>query len=117
MRIKLAPILDDASRLSEAIESRSWYHACHAAHACLCAMPSPAWAEPTPGLAQYGIGEYECNQELNLLRAQVMAWLAALIRADRTWEVDDDWPEPKNLRASMQRLLAYLPEEATCSHG
>jgi len=104
MRIDLAPILSEADELIAAIEVKSWHCSVNAAHACLRAMPSPAWAEATPGLAQFGPGEWEANQAVNLLRRLVMAALMAFTDERRSWEASDEWPKPTGLRAATDRL-------------
>ena len=117
MRLDLLPILDSASKLAEAIEVKSWHHACNAAHACLCAMPSPAWAETEPGAATYYFSEAQANHLLNQLRQAVMLWLATLVDSSRTWEASDEWPQPKRLTVAIASLRRFVPEEAECIPG
>ena len=104
MRINLALVLTEATNLLNAIEAKSWHHAVNAAHACLSAMPSPAWAEETPGYANYSPGEIEATDLCNRLRMVVMQWMAILSdpRSSRSWEKNDDWPDPKSLRAILR---------------
>jgi len=104
MSINLQEILTQAEKLTEAIEAKSWHHAANAAHACLCAMPSPAWAESEPGLAKYGPGEASLNDWLNMLRRYVLQASLAFVDPDRSWEATDPWPTPYGLR----RILAKL---------
>ena len=61
IRLDIATPVSHARQFLKAVEKKSWYHAVNAAHACLCSMPSPSWAEEAPGLAKYYMGENEAN--------------------------------------------------------
>ena len=111
MRIKLAPVINWAGSLLEAIEAKSWHSACDAAHYCLCCMPSPAWAEETPGAAVYYFDEAEANRALNDLRCNVCVWLSSLASNTRSWEATDDWPQPKRLCQAIEKLTRFVPVE------
>ena len=102
--IDLARILTEAENLIAAIEAKSWHHSVNAAHACLCAMPSPAWAEREPGLAVYGPGEADLNRWVNRLRSHVMRTMEALTDPERSWESIDPWPRPVTLRHIVNSL-------------
>ena len=115
MRIDLPPILLAADRLLAAIEAKSWHNASREAHRCLCAMPSPAWAEETPGAAVYYFDEAEANRALNDLRCNVCVWLSSLASNTRSWEATDDWPQPKRLKMAIEGLQRFVPVEAECS--
>lgn len=113
MRLNLAPIVEQGSRLLEAIDTKSWHHSVNAAHACLQAMPSPAWMEGAPGLAVYGIGEHDANDRLNTLRRNVLVRLLDFLDPNKTWEANDPWPEPIYLRKAVDRLAELVPQEVT----
>ena len=108
-------IIQQAEKLLAAIEAKSWHHACNAAHACLCAMPSPAWAEFEPGVATYYFDESEANAALNDLRCNVCVWLSSLASNTRSWEASDEWPQPKRLKLAIEGLQRFVHAEAECS--
>jgi len=112
MRLNLPPILTEADKLIAAIEAKSWHHSVNAAHACLRAMPSPAWAESVPGVAQYGIGEHEAHRAVNLLRRLVMTAMLAFTDERKSWEASDEWPKPTGLRSVVDELRAFCPMAA-----
>ena len=104
--IDLQKILTEAENLIDAIEAKSWHHSVNAAHACLCAMPSPAWAEREPGLAVYGPGEAELNRAVNVLRKYMLQCELAMIDPDRFWESDaPQWPSPTGLRNILETMF------------
>ncbi len=112
MRIDICPILEEAEKLIRAIEAKSWHHSVKAAHACLCAMPDPAWAEEVPGMAVYGPGEQLLNGHINILRAHVMAAMLAMLDPDGSWEVADEWPPPTKLKAAFHAMGGQLRQAA-----
>lgn len=107
-------------RLAEAtlggVEAKSWFRAASASHRCLCAMPSPTWAEQVPGVATYGPGDRELHQALNALRYTVLTWARAFVHPGASWELVDTWPEPTALREAIEGLKGFLaPLESTSS--
>lgn len=116
--MELELILLYAGYLLEAIQNKSWHHACNAADACVRHMPSPAWMEREPGMAIYGPGEKELNVALNALRYTILTWMRAFVHPTASWEASDAWPEPNGLRMAIEKLRGFLvvpgKEEAPC---
>jgi hypothetical protein len=113
MRVAVAPIVEQAIRLSDSIYSKSKSRSSSAAYNLLCSIPDPTWAETAPGCTIWYNGEQELAQKIEGLRYVALTWLRALIDPSKDLEPSAKWPEPENLIQATRELAAYAPCEAS----